>query len=170
MVGWINNSVQAILNNKRSFVFIKAQASSQIASLADFLVTVVLATVLGWYYVYATFIGALCGGVFNCVINYKWTFQASRVKKRYVAVKYFVVWGSSIALNTAGTYALTEVFRNFIRQAAGPGFLSNNIYIVNKIIVAVLVGILWNYQLQRVFVYSNRSFKQYKYFVKKIIH
>jgi putative flippase GtrA len=162
MANWISNSVQTAPSNsnRRKFVFLKAQASSQVASAADFLITIALATGLGLYYVYATLIGALCGGICNCVINYKWTFRYSEVKKSHIAIRYFVVWGSSIALNTFGTYALTEWFSESIRQAVGQGFWSGNFYIVCKVVVAVLVGVLWNYQLQRVFVYSNRNFKQ----------
>ena len=44
-------------------------------------------------------------------------------------------------LNTAGTFALTE--------------LSGQYFIFAKIVVAVCVALLWNYQLQRLFVYRD---------------
>lgn len=52
--------------------FLKAQASSLLATAVDFGVTVLLANLFGIYYVYATFIGALSGGCVNCAVNYKW--------------------------------------------------------------------------------------------------
>jgi putative flippase GtrA len=62
-------------------------------------------------------------------------------KKKYIAFKYLFVWTGSILLNTAGTFALTE--------------LSGQYFIFAKIVVAVGVALLWNYQLQRLFVYRD---------------
>ena len=52
------------------WVFIKAQLSSYVASLIDFLVTILLVKLSGLFYLYATFLGSVVGGVVNCVINY----------------------------------------------------------------------------------------------------
>ena len=59
-------------------MFIRAQFSSQVASTTDFLVTILLVKLFGVYYVYATFTGSVCGGIVNCIINYKWTFKSKR--------------------------------------------------------------------------------------------
>lgn len=61
------------------------------------------------WYGYSTFIGALNGGIANCLINYRWVFHAFEMKKRNIAIRYLVVWGGSILLNTYGTYILTEL-------------------------------------------------------------
>ena len=53
------------------WVFIKAQLSSYVASLIDFLVTILLVKLSGLFYLYATFLGSVVGGVVNCVINYR---------------------------------------------------------------------------------------------------
>lgn len=45
--------------------FCKAEASAVVASAADFAVTLILAELLGLWYVCATFIGAVTGGVVN---------------------------------------------------------------------------------------------------------
>ena len=90
------------------WVFIKAQLSSYVASLIDFLVTILLVKLSGLFYLYATFLGSVVGGVVNCVINYGWVFHADDCKKTHVALKYLFVWGGSILLNTWGTFALTE--------------------------------------------------------------
>jgi len=140
------------------FTFLKAQFSSQIASLTDFTVTILLAKVFNLHYVYATFTGAVCGGVVNCIINYKWTFNAKGVDKKHVAIKYTLVWISSILLNTGGTYAMTEFLkRNFwLREFLG--YMVDDVFIFSKIVVSLLVGFLWNYNMQRLFVYKSRNF------------
>ncbi len=125
--------------------FCKAQLSAQVATVVDFTVTAFLTEIFGIWYLIATFLGALSGGVVNCVVNYNWVFQAQTLKKRFVALKYLMVWGGSILLNTGGTYLLTE--------------LSSHHYLISKVIVAVLVGFFWNYQLQRLFVYRDNHLK-----------
>ncbi|MBR1410644.1 MAG: GtrA family protein [Prevotella sp.] len=121
--------------------FCKAQLTAQAASLVDFVMSLFLAEVCNLWYVIATFLGALSGGITNCITNYKWVFENDGLKKRNVAYKYFMVWTGSILLNTGGTYLITEV--------------SGQYFIFAKLIVSVIVGLLWNYQLQRLFVYKD---------------
>jgi len=123
------------------WMFCKAQLSAQVATLVDFTVSLLLKEVFGMWYVWASFLGALSGGLMNCMVNYRWVFDADGLKKKNVVVKYFVVWTGSILLNTLGTYLLTE--------------LSQQYFLFAKAVVAVSVGLLWNYQLQRLFVYRN---------------
>ena len=59
------------------FMFLRAQLSAQMATIADFLVTILLVRLFEVYYVYATLAGAVYGGIVNCVINYKWTFKST---------------------------------------------------------------------------------------------
>lgn len=122
-------------------MFCKAQLTAQVSTLVDFTVSLLLAEWAGLYYVTSTFLGALSGGIVNCSMNYRWVFKPQGMKKKNVATKYLVVWSGSIALNTLGTFALTE--------------LSGRHFIYAKILVAVAVAVLWNYQLQRLFVYRN---------------
>ena len=67
------------------FMFLRAQLSAQMATIADFLVTILLVRLFEVYYVYATLAGAVYGGIVNCVINYKWTFKSTG-KKTNVAL------------------------------------------------------------------------------------
>lgn len=123
------------------WMFCKAQLSAQVATLVDFTVSLLLKEVFGMWYVWASFLGALSGGVMNCIVNYRWVFDADGLKKKNVVFKYFVVWTGSILLNTLGTYLLTELSRQY--------------FLFAKTVVAVSVGLLWNYQLQRLFVYRD---------------
>ena len=128
------------------WTFCKAQLTAQVATLADFALSFLLAEVAGIYYVVATFLGAVCGGIVNCYMNYRWVFDAVGLRRRNIARKYLLVWCGSIGLNTLGTYALTE--------------LSQRHFIIAKAVVAVIVGVLWNYQLQRRFVYKETHVMQ----------
>ncbi len=122
-------------------LFCKAQLTAFGATVIDFSVSVLLVEMLGWWYVTATGLGALTGGVINCVLNYKWVFEVRGLKKCSVALRYLLVWTGSIALNTVGTYVLTE--------------LSGRYFALTKAVVAVGVAVLWNYQLQRRYVYRT---------------
>ncbi len=136
-------------------IFLKAQLSAQFASLVDFLFTILLATLFDVYYLHATFIGSVVGGVVNCVINYRWVFQSSGCKKVHVAVKYILVWGGSICLNTWGTFVMTEWLTDMNWVNGLLGQYIDNVFILSKIVVAVLVALFWNYHMQRLFVYKN---------------
>lgn len=141
--------------------FIKAQLSAQVATFIDFLVTILLAKWVGLFYLYATFFGSVVGGIINCVINYKWVFQSKACKRTHVALKYIAVWGGSILLNTWGTFALTEGLTRMQWINDWLGRYVDDVFIVSKMVVALLVAFFWNYSMQRVFVYRNHSIKRY---------
>ena len=142
-------------------MFLRAQFSSQISSITDFSITIILAKVFNLYYVYATFLGSVGGGIVNCIINYKWTFKAQGSKKRYVAIKYLTVWTGSIFFNTSGTYLVTELLGKFIWLRDLLGHMFDDVFIVSKVFVSLIVGFVWNYNMQRLFVYQDRDFKKY---------
>ncbi|MDR0940132.1 MAG: GtrA family protein [Mediterranea sp.] len=140
------------------FMFLRAQLSAQTATMVDFIVTILLVQLFNIYYVYATFTGAISGGVVNCVLNYKWTFKSDG-KKRYVVLKFIIVWACSVWLNTWGTYALTESMRKipWVRDTLSLYF--SDFFIVPKIVVAVIIAVFWNYNMHRYFVYRDLHFR-----------
>jgi putative flippase GtrA len=161
MADWIKKVVKTISGKGGIFMFLRAQLSSQLSSITDFLVTILLVKLLDLYYVYATFTGSVCGGITNCIVNYRWTFKAIGVKKRYVAFKYLMVWCGSIFFNTSGTYLMTELLKKITWLSEITGHLFDDIFIVSKIVVSLIVGFVWNYNMQRIFVYRDRNFKKY---------
>lgn len=137
------------MNNvkEKAIMFGKAQCSAWVASAVDFGIMLILTSIVDVWYGYSTFIGAVCGGLTNCGINYRWVFHTFGMKKKYVALRYTFVWVGSIVLNTAGTWQLTE--------------LSGANYMISKTIVAAFVAVFWNYHLQRTFVFrANRNNQQ----------
>lgn len=165
---WLRRAAKAISEKGGIFMFIRAQFSSQLASISDFIITILLAKLFNIYYVYATFLGSVGGGIINCIINYNWTFKATDLKMRHVMVKYFMVWIGSIALNTWGTYLMTEALMrvpwlvNFLKHYV------DDLFIVSKIVVSLIVGYVWNYNLHRIFVYRDRNLKRFFSRKKKI--
>jgi len=160
MVYWIKKIAKTISDKGGIFTFFRAQLSSQLASFTDFLVTIILANVFNIFYVYATFTGSVCGGITNCIVNYRWTFKAMSVKKRYVAIRYLVVWGGSIFLNTSGVFLMTELLKKIPLLMKVPDFFFENIFIISKVVVSLFVGFIWNYNMHRLFVYKNLHLKQ----------
>lgn len=125
------------------FTFAKAQCTAWIASGFDFGVTIFLVSFCRIWYPYATFIGAVLGGITNCACNYRWVFHAFGLRKSKVAFRYAIVWTGSILLNFYGTYTLTE--------ATGMS------YIISKTIIAAIVAVCWNYQMQSRFVFHGKK-------------
>ena len=142
------------------FTFLRAQFSSQISSLTDFLTSIICVNVFGIYYGNATLAGNIVGGILNCFINYQWTFKAKGTKVPYVLIKFFMVWLVSIFLNREGTILFTEFVMKHI-QIVEPRWIAENVFLVPKIVVSLIVGFVWNYNMQRIFVYRDRNFKKH---------
>ena len=81
-------------------MFLRAQLSAQMATIADFLVTILLVRLFDVYYVYATLAGAIYGelSIASLIING----HLSRKAKTNVAAKFVIVWLCSVWLNTWG--------------------------------------------------------------------
>ncbi len=147
-------------------MFLRAQLSAQFATLADFILTYVCFQWLGIYYVMATSIGAITGGVVNCVINYKWAFATKDCQFKWVFFKYVLVWIGSFVLNVGGVFLLVELLQHhtYLWERASGFYL-----IIAKIIVSVIVSVGWNYVLHRYFVFQDaKILSRIKSIFKKI--
>lgn len=125
------------------FTFLKAQASSLISTTVDFLVTFVLKILLGSWFFYASVTGNICGGIVNFFLGRNWVFSSKEKGMGGQVLKYLVVWLGNLILNAAGVYLFTEIlkFENWI----------------SKIMVSLIVGIGYNYVLQKFFVFKKTS-------------
>lgn len=135
--------------------FSKAQVSSLISTACDFMTTAVLFKLLE-HVVISTASGAVVGGMVNCIINYTWTFKGSKRGKKGVVWRYALVWLGSIVLNTAGTeygVKLVELLGNHL----GNGWSQNlSLVLIVKAVVAIAVGVFWNFTMQKYFVYKKK--------------
>lgn len=139
------------------FSFLRAAVSSQTASWVDLFVGFALFAWMGMQPWLATAIGAVCGGVINCIINFKFTFHADGMSWKAVAVKYFMVWIGSVLLNSFGTEALYYLFNHW-SWLETIGFRPDGYYAAARLITSLLVSWFWNFLLQRYFVYRVNRF------------
>ena len=128
---------------------IEAETSSLLSTLVDFAITALLVRFTGLWYVYATIIGSITGGSVNCIVNYNWAFHGTEQRKRTIFYRYMIVWTGSIILNTIGTTLMANILSH---DGSTKAF---GIVMESKTIVAVLVAILWNFMMQKHFVYKK---------------
>ncbi|GGE65450.1 putative flippase GtrA [Pedobacter psychrotolerans] len=120
--------------------YLKAQASSLMASLADFAVTLAAVKLLGLWYLAGSITGTIVGGMINFYINRNWVFNANTKALKWQVLKYILVWLGNLALVTTGVYLLTNFYHlNYMRS---------------KVLVSIIVGISYNYIMQKQFIFS----------------
>lgn len=146
------------------FTFLRSSISSQIASWIDMGVRMIF-----FAFVFASLpqfyrsnlsvaIGAICGGVINCCINYRFTFHAKGQSVKAVGVKYFLVWVGSLLLNMYGTTFVAQLLSNWSLLTKGMGFRPDGIFAASTLLVSLAVSLGWNFVLQRNFVYRPSRF------------
>ena len=124
--------------------FLKANLSSSIASLVDYLVTILLVSFFRIDIVIASATGTICGGIINFLIGRYWVFVSKTEKSDKVsgqAFRYAIVWLGNLILNTGGVFVFTKVLRIH--------------YAISKIVVSLIVAFGYNYILQKKFVFKN---------------
>lgn len=149
-----------INSDKFIYSFLRAAASSQTASWVDMLTGFALFAWVGFGTATSTCIGAILGGMINCVINFKFTFHAQGCSWKAVAVKYAMVWIGSVLLNTYGTAGLYYILNHW-PWLESIGFRPDGYYAAARLTASLLVSWFWNFVLQRYFVYRVTSFDPY---------
>ena len=92
------------------------------------------------WYVAATVFGAIAGAGTNFLLGRHWSFEAHEKQFHGQALRYAIVSGFSLVLNASGVYLLTDTL----------GLK----YFYSKAIVAILVGIFFNFPLHRIYVFK----------------
>ena len=159
MVDRIKKYAKIVSERDGFFMFLRAQLSSQLATIIDFIITIGLAKLFSVYYVYATFAGSFFGGIVNCIINYKWTFRPENCKKINIAVKYILVWWGSLFLNVGGTFLVTEATTKVIWIRNIFGHYLDNLFIFSKVLVALAVAFFFYYNIQHIFFFKIKLIK-----------
>lgn len=139
------------------FEFLRSIVSSQAASWIDMLISFAFFAWLGIPPWLATLCGAFAGGVTNCVINYKFTFHASGLPWKAVALKYFLVWMGSVLFNSLGTEVFYRLLVNW-DWLRGIVDSADAIFAAVRLLVSLVVSLAWNFVMQRNFVYRASRF------------
>ena len=127
--------------------FTKAQLASLLATGVDFIVTFLLlrlaglpsAGASGGVTIYGV-TGTICGGITHFMISRQWVFNARDGRWRGQVNRYLLVWIGNLALNAAGLYLLS-------RAGLAP--------MLAKVITATAVAVVYNYTLQKRFVFNR---------------
>lgn len=136
------NTIHVVKSLNFPLKFFKAQVASFSATLIDFSITYALTSFAELSYIFSSATGVICGGIINFLLGRYWVFNATKERKVKQVPKYILVWISSMLLNMGGLVLLTEVF----------GFY----YLISKAITSVIVGVIFNYNIQKTFVFKDK--------------
>lgn len=130
---------------ERLFVFGKAQVSSFIGGIVDYLFMISITEFFGVHYILSIVIGGLAGAVVNFSINRYWAFRSKevpyQVSGRRQLLRFCLVVINSIVLKTTGTWFFTS-------------FMKID-YKISRVITDLIVSIIFNYMLQRHWVFKK---------------
>lgn len=139
---WLRHSLGprlVIIVEQHKRTFSRATVTSLAATVVDFSTLYCLVEFAGLYYVWATALGALLGAVTNFTLNKYWAFEHKEGKLAVQGMRYAVVSGMSLVLNTSLVFCFTE--------------FAHLRYLISKAVAALVVGWGWNYPLHRYFVF-----------------
>lgn len=105
-------------------------------------------------------IGAVTGGIINCIINYRFTFHATGQNITLVAIKFVLVRIICILLNMYGTTLIAEYLYQW-PFLADKGVTNDDIFAATTFAVAMTVNIFWNFLMQRYFVFRSNRLDSY---------
>ncbi|WP_321439210.1 GtrA family protein [uncultured Bacteroides sp.] len=130
---------------EKLFMFTKAQVSSGIGGIVDYIIMILCTELLNIHYTISIAIGGIIGAIINFSLNKTWTFQSKTSSYKYSSRRQFsrfaIVVINSIALKAAGTYYFTTFYRID--------------YEISRIITDLIVSIVFNYTLQRHWVFRK---------------
>ncbi len=120
--------------------FYRSQFASIVATGADFFITIFFTEIFKIWYVISNACGAFTGAVISFLLGRNWAFNRKHDKWHWQAVRYAITSFLSMILNTGGVWLITE-------------FLGIQ-YVISKVMVAILVGVFFNFPMFRYFVFK----------------
>lgn len=120
--------------------FLKAQTTSLVASLVDFIITIVCVELFGIWYGVASAIGNISGAIVHFTVSRRWVFDATQRNVLFQIGKYVCVWAGYVMLNTSFVILTTT-------------YLGLS-YLIAKVIVSIVLSVSYNYTLQKRFIFK----------------
>lgn len=111
-----------------------------VATVVDYSVMIALVSLGGAPPAAGTAVGAASGGFANFLLGRRWVFRATNHRTAPQAWRYAMVSAGSLVLNTAGVHVLATLFH--IQ------------YVAARVVVSIAVSLLWNFPMQRTFVFK----------------
>ncbi|MCB0646022.1 MAG: GtrA family protein [Saprospiraceae bacterium] len=124
----------------RKHTFVRSLIVSGLATISDYGLSLAMYHLMSFKEVFSTTIGSCLGAFVSFFMNRIWAFKSRDGKLRHQAIKYLIALGLSIGLNALGVYLFT--------------IWTDLPFVVERIIVTVLVGVLVNYQMFKHFVFK----------------
>jgi putative flippase GtrA len=120
--------------------FIKVQIASILGSIADYLITILMTEVFKCWYLISNLTGNILGGFVQFLLCRNWVFKNSKGKMRMQVTKFVLVFAGNLLLSAAGVYFFTSLLRFN--------------YIVSKTVTSIILGVSYNYFMQKKFVFA----------------
>ncbi|MBT3422345.1 MAG: GtrA family protein [Bacteroidetes bacterium] len=126
-------------------IFSKAQVSAFIGGIVDYLVMILFTEVFHLHYTISIVIGGVIGAIVNFSLNKGWTFYSEENPYKHSVkiqlLKFVLVVFNSILIKDIGTYLITT-------------YLIID-YKISKLFVDLLVSVVFNYSLQKYWVFKK---------------
>ncbi len=131
-------------------IFIRAQSASILGSAADYFTTIILKEFFHLPYVVSSFSGNIMGGICQFLLCRSWAFSGNQGQLKIQVFKYVIVYCGNLILSAAGLYLLTH-------------YIGVN-YLISKTLVSIILGVSYNYILQKNYVFiRNSRFKMHNH-------
>lgn len=151
---------KVLSSNSLVFTFMRSTVTNQTSGWVDFGVSFAMFAWLGIQPFWSAAIGAIMGGIVNCILNYRFTFHAQDCPWKAVIIKYAMVWVGSLLLNSFGTEGVYWVLSRW-HWLEMLGFRPDGYFTAARLFTALAVSLGWNFVLQRNFVYRQTSFDRH---------
>lgn len=119
---------------------LRSQLGSLLATTVDFSTLYIATEFCGIYYVISAAIASGMGAIVGFIVQRRWAFKRTEKPIGYQAFKYAITSIIILIFNVIGIYLVTD--------------LLGVQYMISKIIIAFLVGILISFPLFRYWVYD----------------
>jgi putative flippase GtrA len=127
----------------RGYEWVRHHISSLVGTAVDFATMIAAVELLRVSPVLGTVMGAAVGGVTNFWLGRHFTFRSQEKDVAGQFFRYGLVSAASLGLNALGEH----VFISYIASR----------YVLGRVLVATTVNNVWNYPMQRNFVFAGRK-------------